>query len=348
MSEPTHTHAGEAPVVLTVSGLVKQYPVTAGLRTRTLTAVDGVDLELHAGQTVALIGESGSGKSTVARCIARLVEPTAGRVMLGDQDLTALPRRAMWRAYQDLQMVFQDPASSLDPRMTVAAAIEEPLRLHSDASAASRTATVAGLLDQVGLRRELAGRYPRQLSGGECQRVAIARAMAVEPRVLLLDEPTASLDVSVRRTVLELLLRIQRERAMAYLFISHDLTTVRHIADRVLVMYPGTIVEQGTVDEVFSHPTHPYTRALLSAATVAEYGRTRTRFRLDGEITTALSAGPGCKLAPRCPLSLPSCSDSAPSPAALSPTHLVRCPVTATTSAPGGGTARHTADALNT
>ena len=326
---------------LTVSGLVKRFQTGDGFRKRTLTAVDSVDFELRAGETVALIGESGSGKSTVARCVARLVEPDAGEVVLDGQDLTSLPRRRLWQAYRHLQLVFQDPASSLNPRMTARAAIEEPLRLHSRLGSAQRAAKVLELLDQVGLRRELGGRYPRQLSGGECQRVAIARALAVEPSVLLLDEPTASLDVSVRRHILELLLRIQQERGLAYLFISHDLGTVRSVADRVLVIYLGSIVEQGTVEEIFGRPAHPYTRALLSAETVAEFGRTKpARFRLTGEITTAFSHGSGCRLAPRCPLSQPSCVTTEPAPTALSPTHVAACPVTAASALSSGDTAR--------
>jgi peptide/nickel transport system ATP-binding protein/oligopeptide transport system ATP-binding protein len=332
---------------LTVSGLVKRFQIGDGFRKRTLTAVDSVDFEVRAGETVALIGESGSGKSTVARCVARLVEPDAGGIVLDGQNLASMPRRQLWKAYRQLQMVFQDPASSLNPRMTARAAIEEPLRLHSRLDSAQRAAKVAELLDQVGLAAGLAGRYPRQLSGGECQRVAIARALAVEPSVLLLDEPTASLDVSVRRHILDLLLRIQQARGLGYLFISHDLGTVRNVADRVLVMYLGSIVEQGTVEEIFGRPTHPYTRALLSAETVAEFGRVKpARFRLNGEIGSALSHGSGCRLAPRCPLGQPSCVTSAPPPAVLSPTHTVLCPVTVASAPPGGDTARKEADLL--
>lgn len=315
--------------VLTVSGLVKRYPLRR--RGGVLTAVDGVDLEVRPGETVALIGESGSGKSSVARCIARLVEPTAGRVVLGGQDISALRRRDLWRAYGDVQMVFQDPMSSLNPRSTARQTIEEPLRLHTDLDRAARAATVDDLLDQVGLSRELAGRYPRQMSGGECQRVAIARAIAVDPKILLLDEPTASLDVSVRGHILDLLARLQAERGLAYLFISHDLQVVRHIADRVLVMYLGSILEEGAAADVFEHPTHPYTRALLSAAPVAEYGRRPERLRLRGEIPSATDLPPGCRLASRCPLAMSACSNAPPAPVAVSAGHVVRCPVVAGT-----------------
>jgi oligopeptide/dipeptide ABC transporter ATP-binding protein len=314
-------------LLLQVSGLVKNFPVAGLGRKRLLVAVDHVDLEVRAGETVALIGESGSGKSTLARCISRLVEPTSGVVRLGSTELTAVPRRSLWRSYGDLQMVFQDPVGSLNPRMTARAVIEEPLRLHSDLDAEARRQAVDELLTQVGLGPALAGRYPRQLSGGECQRVAIARALAVEPRVLLLDEPTASLDVSVRRQIIELLQQVQRDRGLGYLFITHDLEVVRQVADHVLVMYLGAIVERGTATEVFERPTHPYTRALLSAATVAEYGRLKTRFRLSGEVPSPIDRGPGCLLAPRCPLVRASCRSAVPPLMAVSTTHLVSCPV---------------------
>jgi oligopeptide/dipeptide ABC transporter ATP-binding protein len=312
--------------VLRVDGLVKRFM----LRSRgsgVLTAVDGIDLQVAAGETVALIGESGSGKSTVARCIARLVEPTAGEVLVAGRDLTAAPKSSVWRFYNDLQMVFQDPSSALNPRMTARQTIEEPLRMHTSADRVTRAAAVDDLLDEVRLRRDLGERYPRQLSGGECQRVAIARALAVDPKVLLLDEPTASLDVSVRGHVLDLLERLQAERDLAYLFISHDLEVVRHIADRVLVMYLGVIVEEGTAVDVFERPTHPYTQALLSAAPVAEYGPRPPRLRLAGEIPSPTDLPPGCRLASRCPLAVSACWNSPPPQIAVSATHVVRCPV---------------------
>jgi oligopeptide/dipeptide ABC transporter ATP-binding protein len=317
--------------VLSVSGLVKRFPVRSRGRRALLTAVDGVDLELHAGETVALIGESGSGKSTVARCIARLAEPTGGEITLDGRSLSAAPKRSLWRFYGDLQMVFQDPSSSLNPRMSVRETIDEPLRLHTTLAPAERTATVGELLTQVGLRAELAGRYPRQLSGGECQRVAIARALAVDPKVLLLDEPTASLDVSVRGQILDLLARLQAERGLAYLFISHDLAVVRQIADRVIVMYLGEIIEDGSAEEVFEDPVHPYTRALLTAAPVPEYGHKPQRLRLRGEIPSPTDLPPGCRLASRCPRALPSCSHARPASIAVSSTHSARCPVVTVT-----------------
>ena len=312
--------------VLEVSGLVKRFPLG---RRRELTAVDGVDLELHAGETVALIGESGSGKSTVARCITRLIDPTGGAISLAGRDLAAASRSDVWRHYGELQMVFQDPPASLNPRMTARQTIDEPLRLHTTLDRAGRAEAVSELLAQVGLRAELGDRYPRQLSGGECQRVAIARALAVDPKVLLLDEPTASLDVSVRGQIIDLLQRLQRERGLAYLFISHDLGVVRHIADRVVVLYLGQIVEEGTVEEIFTNPSHPYTRALLTASPAPEYGRRRERLRLRGEIPSASDLPIGCRLASRCPMAISSCSTAPPSLTSLSSTHTTRCPVVA-------------------
>jgi len=315
--------------VLKVSGLAKRFAIRSRGQRRMLTAVDGVDLQVHARETVALIGESGSGKSTVARCIARLVEPTAGEVTLGGRNLTAAPKASLWRFYSDLQMVFQDPSSSLNPRMTARQSIEEPIRLHTTLTGRERASAVGDLLGQVGLRAELGSRYPRQLSGGECQRVAIARALAVEPKVLLLDEPTASLDVSVRGQILDLLERLQSERQLAYLFISHDLGVVRHIADRVLVMYLGTIVEEGSAAEVFEHPSHPYTQALLTAAPVPRYGHRPRRLKLIGEIPSAVDLPPGCRLASRCPLARSECSNAPPARVAISATHQAACPVVA-------------------
>lgn len=325
---------------LAVSQLVREFPVSQRGRTRTLTAVDSVSFDVWPGETVALIGESGSGKSTLARCTARLIEPTSGEIMIGSQCLSTVARRSLWKAYRGLQMVFQDPTEALNPRMTVRAIIEEPLRLHTRLDAAGRRREVDALLQQVTLPLELAARYPRQLSGGECQRVAIGRALAVNPTVLLLDEPTSSLDISVRGQIIELLQALQIQRRLAYLFISHDLEVVRRIADRVLVMYLGAIVEQGTAEEIFGRPTHPYTRALLSSATVAEYGRSKSRFRLVGEISSPFDLPEGCRLSPRCPLAVSTCSVSPPMSTALSPTHVVWCPVTA------GSTERREANGL--
>jgi oligopeptide/dipeptide ABC transporter ATP-binding protein len=317
----------KSDALLVVSQLRKEYRIGSRTRRQRLTAVDGIDFEVRKGETVALVGESGSGKSTVARCVTRLVEPTSGVVLLDGVAITSMRRMKLASAYRDIQMVFQDPSSSLNPRMTVRAILDEPLRLHSDQSRTQREKTVVGLLESVKLSADFLQRSPWQLSGGQRQRVGIARALAVHPKIILLDEPTASLDVSVRGQVIELLAAIQREKGLAYLFISHDLGVVQKIADRVLVMYLGGIVESGPTAEVFGNPTHPYTRALLSAAPVAEYGRIKHRFMLKGEIPSPVDLPPGCRLAGRCPLVTPECLNAVPPLLSVSARHFAACPV---------------------
>jgi oligopeptide/dipeptide ABC transporter ATP-binding protein len=298
--------------VLHVLGLRKEFTIRSRGRHATLTAVDDLNVSIGEGETVALVGESGSGKSTVARCLTRLVEPTAGSMQLDGRSLGDLSWKAMSRSYGDMQMVFQDPNSSLNPRMRVEDILDEPMRLHSRVSAAKRRVRVVELIHEVGLTEVHLSRFPRELSGGQRQRVGIARALAVDPKLIILDEPTSSLDVSVRGQVLALLERIQQERKVAYLFITHDLQVVRKIADRVLVMYLGSVVEEGPTAEVFANPVHPYTRALLSAAPVAEWGRVRNRFELIGEIPSPVDLPPGCRLAGRCPIAQPECRVSRP------------------------------------
>jgi peptide/nickel transport system ATP-binding protein/oligopeptide transport system ATP-binding protein len=313
--------------ILQVTGLHKAFRVRHGGLARSLVAVDRIDLDLYPGETVALVGESGSGKSTVARCIARLVDATSGEIVLGDLSLTDMRGHALSKVYSRLQMVFQDTNASLNPRMTVRATLEEPLRVHFGLTRREREQRVRRLLESVDLRADLLDRFPRQLSGGQRQRISIARAFAVDPDVVILDEPTASLDVSVRGQVLQLLRRIQKERNVAYLLISHDLELVRHVSERVVVMYLGGIVEQGTTAEVFEQATHPYTQALLSAAPAVEVGRVKDRVPLHGEIPSPIDLPTGCRLASRCPLVEASCLASQPPLARLTPTHLVACPV---------------------
>lgn len=313
--------------VLNVVGLRKEFSIRSRGRSVILTAVDGIDFSLSAGETVALVGESGSGKSTVARCLARLIEPTEGAVELDGLVLGELTRKQLSRAYKSMQMVFQDPNSSLNPRMRVADILDEPLRLHLAMSSAERRERVAELVREVGLDTDHLRRFPRELSGGQRQRVGIARALAVDPKLIILDEPTSSLDVSVRGQVLALLQRIQSERNVAYLFITHDLQVVRKIADRVLVMYLGSVVEEGPTAEVFTNPVHPYTRALISAAPVAQFGAARDRFLLHGEIPSPVDLPSGCRLVGRCPLALPSCSEAVPPLLEVSSRHTAACPV---------------------
>jgi oligopeptide/dipeptide ABC transporter ATP-binding protein len=291
--------------LLEVDGLKVWFPVRSGpLRRRvgTVQAVDGVDLTVSRGETVALVGESGSGKTTVGRTIVRVQEPTAGTVRLGGDDLTALRGAALRRSRRRFQMVFQDPYSSLDPRQTVEDILGEPLQIHDLASRTARPARIAELLTMVGLDPAFAERYPHEFSGGQRQRIGIARALAVEPELIVCDEPVSALDVSIQAQVVNLLQRLQRDLGVAYLFIAHDLSLVRHLASRVAAMYLGRIVETGTVEAVYGQPLHPYTAALLSAVPVpdAEIEQSRARIILSGEMPNPADPPPGCRFHTRC------------------------------------------------
>jgi oligopeptide/dipeptide ABC transporter ATP-binding protein len=313
--------------LLVVRGLTKHYSVGRAFTPKTLTAVDHIDFTLRRGETLALVGESGSGKSTVARTIVRLVEPSSGEVELDGEDLTALKRAELAKRYRRIQMVFQDPNSSLNPRMTVEQVLAEPLKLHLGLRGAARSSRIRELVGLVGLQDEHLHRLPHQLSGGQRQRVGIARAIAVEPQVVILDEPTSSLDVSVRAKILELLRDLQERLDLAYLFISHDLHVVRGFAHRVAVMYLGGIVESGDTDRVFADPVHPYTRALLSAAPIAQWGRQPDRLQLLGEIPSPVDLPPGCRLADRCPYAEATCRVQRPDLVELDAGHAAACPV---------------------
>ena len=315
--------------ILRVSNLRKHYDVGAFPSRRTLVAVDGLTLDLYRGETLALVGESGSGKSTVARCVVRLVEPTSGSIEFDGRVIDRLGTVGLSRLYRRVQMVFQDPSSSLNPRMTVRQTVTEPLRLHLRMNRSGRDREARELMSLVGLFDEHLERFPHELSGGQRQRVGIARAIAVRPDVLILDEPTSSLDVSVRGQIIELLEKLQAEMNLAYLFITHDLAVVRKIAHRVAVMYLGGIVEEGTTRTVFANPLHPYTKALLSAAPIPEWGVTRERFRLIGEIPSPVDLPDTCRLVGRCPIAQPSCSDGRPPLADVAPSRRVACPVVA-------------------
>jgi oligopeptide/dipeptide ABC transporter ATP-binding protein len=271
-----------------------------GTPTATVRAVDGVSFALAAGETLALVGESGCGKSTTGRLALRLIEPSDGTVRFNGQDLAALSGAELRRARAAAQLIFQDPYSSLNPRMTAGDTLAEPLLLHTDLSPSSRRERVAELLTVVGLRREHAERYPHEFSGGQRQRLAIARALAAGPKLIVCDEPVSALDVSIRSQILNLLMDLQQRLGLAYLFISHDLAVVKHIATRVAVMYLGRIVESATREAIFAEPRHPYTQALLSAVPVpAAHGR-RQRQLLPGDPPSPLDPPPGCHLHPRC------------------------------------------------
>ena len=312
---------------LAVMGLSKHFPLRRSLPwapALAVRAVDDVSFAIESGQTLGLVGESGCGKSTLARCVLRLVEPTAGRVRLGDVDLTALDDEALRRERGHLQMVFQDPTASLNPRWSVGAAVEEPLAIHTDLDGPGRRVRVAEVLDEVGLGPELRDRYPHQLSGGQRQRVNVARAIVTRPRVVVLDEPTSALDVSVRARVILLLRDLQERHGLTYLFISHDLSTVRYLSDRVAVMYLGAIVEEAPAAELFERPAHPYTRALLSAIPIPDPDAAPARLVLAGEVPSPIDVPAGCRLRGRCPLAQPVCAESVPI-REVAPGHTAAC-----------------------
>jgi oligopeptide/dipeptide ABC transporter ATP-binding protein len=297
--------AAASPPALRAEGLVKHFPVRTGLFGRAaahVRAVDGVSFEVAAGETFAIVGESGCGKSTVARLLLRLIEPDAGRVALGGDDLLGADPAALRRLRGRIQLVFQDPYGSLNPRMTAGDALAEPLMLHGTGDAASRTARVGELLAQVGLRPEAARRYPHEFSGGQRQRLAIARALAAGPQVIVCDEPVSALDVSIQAQILNLLGELQRRLGLAYVFISHDLAVVRQVATGLGVMYLGRFVETGPAPAVFEAPKHPYTRALLAAVPVPDPGAARERGPVvAGDVPSPLAPPPGCTFHTRCP-----------------------------------------------
>ncbi len=305
--------------LLEVRGLRKEFPVVTGLLRRVrghVRAVDGIDLSVGAGETLGLVGESGSGKSTVARLVLRLIEPTAGSVTIAGHDLAQLRGRELRRSRADMQMVFQDPYSSLDPRATIAASVGEPLEIHRGMHGGARDQRVAELLELVGIGQHLVRRYPHEFSGGQRQRIAVARALALDPRLLVCDEPVSSLDVSTQSQVINLLADLQERLGLAYLFIAHDLSVVRHLSHRIAVMYLGRIIETGPATEVYVRPTHPYTEALLSAIPVPDPTRQRGRKRivLRGEVPSAMNPPSGCRFRTRCPYAMEICAAEDPPP----------------------------------
>ena len=305
---------GPSSPVLQARGLRRDYQVKRGLFGRRLVvrALAGVSLSLEAGETLAVVGESGSGKSTLSRLLTLIEPPTGGRLDVEGQDVAGADAETRRRLRREIQMVFQNPYGSLNPRQTIGATLEEPLIVNTRMPAAERKAQVAAAMERVGLRPEFAGRYPHMFSGGQRQRIAIARALMLRPRILVLDEPVSALDVSIRAQVLNLLADLQDEFRLAYLFVSHDLSVVRHIADRILVIYLGHAVEVGSRDAIFERPQHPYTQALLSATPVADPSARKARIVLKGEPPSPINPPTGCVFHPRCPLAFARCSVEVP------------------------------------
>ena len=296
--------------LLEVEGLVKHFVADRtvfGRPTAFIKAVDGVSFSVEAGKTLALVGESGCGKSTVSRLVLRLIEPDAGRIRFDGRDLLALETNSLRAFRRSAQIVFQDPYASLNPRMTVSQILTEPLALHDLVPPTHRRVRVEELLRLVGLEPRFARRYPHEFSGGQRQRIAIARALAVEPKLIICDEPVSALDVSIRSQILNLLRDLQDRLGLAYVFVSHDLAVVKHIADRVAVMHLGEIVETANVKELFASPRHPYSRALLSAIPVPSPKAKRKRIVLQGEMPSALNPPSGCRFHTRCPYVIERC-----------------------------------------
>jgi oligopeptide/dipeptide ABC transporter ATP-binding protein len=309
--------------IVQVERLVKHFTVAGSAKP--LQAVSDVSFSIGRAETMGIVGESGSGKTTIGRCVLRLIEPTSGRVLIDGHDLSALSHDSLRSVRPQMQLVFQEPFDSLDPQMTVGQILAEPLRLHTRYSKAERHDCVAALLEKVGLSRKTADRYPHQIAAGQQQRVGIARAIATEPKFIVLDEPVSSLDSTARAEIIDLLIDLQERLGITYLFISHDLTTVRYLCNWVAVMYLGKIVEMGPTEELFEHPVHPYTRALLSAVPVPDPDIRRSKFVLKGEIPSPINLPTGCHLHTRCPAAVASCRTTIPKLEQVSDRHWVSC-----------------------
>jgi oligopeptide/dipeptide ABC transporter ATP-binding protein len=314
--------------LLRVVNLKKHFPLGGWFLDKSsgvVKAVDGIDLDVHEGQTVALVGESGCGKTTLGRTILRLIEPTSGEIYFEGVDLLKLSKSEMRRTRANLQFVQQDPQSALNPRMTVKASVGEPLVVHGIAGGKRLREEVLSLLQKVGLGKDHLNRFPQEFSGGQRQRICIARALALNPKFIVLDEPTASLDVSVQAQILNLLKDLQKELQLTYLFISHDLSVVRYISDEVNVMYLGNIVEKADTANIFKSPLHPYTRTLFAAIPVPDPNLERERLSVEGEVPDAINPPQGCRFHPRCPECMEICTKVKPELREVEENHLVAC-----------------------
>ncbi|MBX3292696.1 MAG: dipeptide ABC transporter ATP-binding protein [Acidobacteria bacterium] len=309
--------------LLVVDDLVKHFPIKG--KDNVVRAVDGVSFEMRRGETLGLVGESGCGKSTVGRSILRLIEPTSGTIRYEGENIVGHSFARMQELRREMQMIFQDPYASLNPRLSVRSIIAEPLRIHKIGTRDEQHRKVAELLEKVGLDPRYADRYPHEFSGGQRQRIGIARALALEPKLIICDEPVSALDVSVQAQVVNLLQDLQEEFGLTYLFISHGLAVVEHISDRIAVMYLGKIVEIAEAQELYGRPLHPYTKALLSAIPIPEPSKKRQRIVLEGDVPTPVDPPSGCRFRTRCPFAIPDCAKDIPELKEYSPNHLAAC-----------------------